>query len=52
LASELHSAAVGFIVRGAPGWPQWSEPERLTRVFDTPCTVEGDGYADIRALVE
>ena len=52
LASELHSAAVGFIVRGVPGWPQWSEPERLTRVFDTPCTVEGDGYADIRALVE
>jgi para-nitrobenzyl esterase len=52
LADELHRAAVGFVVRGEPGWPRWSEPARLTRVFDTPGSVEGDGYSDVRALVE
>ena len=52
LADELHRAAVEFVVRGEPGWPRWSEPARLTRVFDTPSSVEGDGYSDVRALVE
>ncbi|GAA2161282.1 carboxylesterase family protein [Humibacillus xanthopallidus] len=52
LADELHRAAVGFIVDGDPGWPSWSETKRPTRVFDTPSTVEPDGYADTRALLE
>jgi para-nitrobenzyl esterase len=52
LADEIHHAAVELVVKGEPGWPLWSEPERLTRVFDTPSAVEGDGYADVRALME
>jgi len=52
LADELHGAAVGFVVEGDPGWPLWCEPERPTRVFDTPSSIESDGYADTRALLE
>ena len=52
LADELHRAAVDFVVEADPGWPSWSEPQRPTRVFDTPSTVESDGYADTRALLE
>ncbi|WP_404388640.1 carboxylesterase/lipase family protein [Humibacillus xanthopallidus] len=52
LADDLHRAAVEFVVRGVPGWPHWSEPARLTWVFDTPGSVEGDGYSDVRALME
>jgi para-nitrobenzyl esterase len=52
LADEVHRAAVDFVVKGDPGWPLWSEPQRPTRVFDTHSTVESDGYADTRALLE
>ena len=52
LADEMHRAAVEFVVSGEPGWPVWSEPQRPTRVFDTPTRVEPDGYADTRDLLE
>ena len=52
LADEMHRAAVDFVVSGEPGWPVWSEPQRPTRVFDTPTRVEPDGYADTRDLLE
>jgi para-nitrobenzyl esterase len=52
LADDLHRAALDLVVGGAPGWPEWSEPGRATRVFDAPSTVEADGYADTRALLD
>jgi para-nitrobenzyl esterase len=47
LADDLHSAAVSFIVDGAPGW----EPASETKVFDVPSTVVTDGYAGVRPLL-
>ncbi|MFF2388820.1 carboxylesterase/lipase family protein [Agromyces sp. NPDC058104] len=53
LADELHAAAVAFIAKGDPGeaWPRWSDASRATRVYDTPSTVVGDGYASVRPLL-
>lgn len=51
LADAVHGGAVAFITTGDPGWPQYSEPSRQTRVFNTPSSVVGDGYAGVRPLL-
>ncbi len=52
LADEVHGGAVKFITNGNPGWPQYTEPTRQTRVFDTQSHVVADGYAAVRPLLD
>ena len=51
LADEVHGGAVAFITAGEPGWPRYAEPERATRVYDTPSTMMADGYESVRPLL-
>lgn len=51
LADILHSSAVAFISTGDPGWPQYTEPTRTTRVYDLPLREEQDAYASVRPLI-
>ncbi|MFT4234780.1 MAG: carboxylesterase family protein [Microbacterium sp.] len=52
LADETHTAAVGLITKGDPGWPSWSSAPGVTRVFDASgASIDADGYASVAPLV-
>ncbi len=50
LARDVPGAAVTFIKTGQPGWQPYNPPERHVRVYDTPSSVQPDGYADVAVL--
>ncbi|HEY5320288.1 MAG TPA: carboxylesterase family protein [Galbitalea sp.] len=51
LAADVHGAAVRFITIGEPGWPAYAVPERDVRVYDSPSSIESDGYAEVAEWV-
>ncbi len=52
LARAVHSALVGFVSRGDPGWPNYQPPLRATMVFDMDSQVVDDPIASTRAAWE
>ncbi|MEV4737443.1 MULTISPECIES: carboxylesterase/lipase family protein [unclassified Microbacterium] len=50
LADEVHSAAVSFITRGDPGWPQHEGDAGIVRVYDSETRDVADAYATVRPL--
>src|SRR5690606_10530429 len=51
LAQQVHGAAVSFISHGDPGWAQYTDPTRITRIYDVPSSLESDGYASVAPLL-
>jgi para-nitrobenzyl esterase len=39
LSARMRAAWTAFATRGDPGWPAYTPDQRLTQIFDTPCTV-------------
>jgi para-nitrobenzyl esterase len=52
LADAMHSAWVGFITRGDPGWPQYDLDQRQTMHFDASSELLKDPRSAERALWE
>lgn len=51
LADDVHGGAIAFVRTGEPGWPRYDAASKMNRVFDTPSSVEGDGYAGVGPLL-
>jgi carboxylesterase type B len=49
---DMHSAWVGFITRGDPGWPQYDLDQRQTMHFDASSELLKDPRSAERALWE
>ena len=52
LADAMHTAWVGFITRGDPGWPQYDLDQRQTMHFDASSELLKDPRSAERALWE
>ncbi|KRA38490.1 MULTISPECIES: carboxylesterase/lipase family protein [unclassified Nocardioides] len=52
LADDVHASAVAFAQHGDPGWPRCTSERPTTRVHDEISTIEADGYASVRPLLQ